>query len=105
MTVRRRGSRSELRPRRKRAAPTPPASTVTRLMSGVRADFAIGCRAFLRDTAHPLDERPDGFHGQIFAGVAAGGLGDLFLHEGAAEIVDAGVQTELRQLGAELHPR
>src|SRR5688572_19612760 len=102
MTVRWRGSVSRERPRRKRAPPTPPASTVIRLRT---VHPRVERRALHGPTAHRAHERLDLLDRGVLAGVGAGLAGDALLHERAAEVVAARAQRELREPMPELHPR
>src|ERR1041385_2965338 len=104
MTLRRDGSMSEGSPRRKRAAPTPPASTVIRCRRFTPRSPTIGCRPFNRYSSHAANERGNLRFGQILTRLAAGGLGDGLLHQRTAEIVATRQQSELRELGPQLHP-
>src|SRR5512135_2302406 len=97
MTVRRCGSRSELRPRRKRAAPTPPARTVTRSVRLVGCDPAIRGCALFRNPSRRFDKGTDLLDRDVLTGIAPRGLGDLFFHECSAEVVDPGLERQLRQ--------
>src|SRR3989442_1525118 len=105
MTVSRRGSRSELRPRRKRAAPTPPASTVTRSVRRLIAAPAIKCRPLYRNSSHPLNQRAYGFRREILPCIRSRRLRDLLLHQRAAEVVAPRPERELGELRAQLDPR
>src|SRR6185503_8400246 len=90
------------RPRRKRDPPTPPASTVIRLRT-VRP--RIERRALHGPAAHGAHERLDLLGRGVLPGIRTRLAGDALLHEGAAEVVAAGAQRELRQPVPELHPR
>src|SRR5215468_5159018 len=105
MIVSRAGSHSRYSPRRKRAAPTPPARTAMRFLYARRRDSAIGGCPLYRNAARADDQGADVRFGQVFAGLATGRLGDRLLHQRAAEIVADGRQRELGELGPELHPR
>src|SRR5262245_25313636 len=102
MTVRWRGSVRRERPRRKRAPPTPPASTVIRLGT---VHPPVERRTLDGPPAHRPHERLDLLGRRVLPGVGAGLAGDALLHERAAEVVAAGAQRELREPVAELHPR
>src|SRR5213079_1364643 len=97
MTVSRRGSVRRMRPERNRAPPTPPASTVTRMVGGpglglpISLDAAVEGGALDRDAAHGAHQRLD----LLGRGVLARLARDALLHERAAEVVAAGKQREL----------
>src|SRR5205823_3833164 len=109
MTVIRRGSVRRVRPVRKRAPPTPPASTVMDGL-GVRNALALDAHptvqrgALDRDPAHGTHQRLDLLGRRVLAGVRARLAGDALLHQRAAEVVAAGAERELGETVAELHP-
>src|SRR3989454_11562390 len=104
MTVSRRGSVRRMRPERNRAPPTPPASTVTRMLrTGLHPPVEGG--ALDREAAHGAHQRLDLLDRGVLARVRARLARDALLHERAAEVVAAGAQRELGETVAELHPR
>src|SRR5437667_2624956 len=111
MTVSRRGSVRRMRPERNRAPPTPPASTVTRMVGGpglglpISLDPAVEGGALDRDAAHGAHQRLDLLGRGVLARVRARLARDALLHECAAEVVAAGAQRELGEAVTELHPR
>src|SRR6266851_2388159 len=111
MTVSRRGSVRRMRPERNRAPPTPPASTVTRMVGGpglglpISLDAAVEGGALDRNAAHGAHQRLDLLGRGVLARVRARLARDALLHERAAEVVAAGAQRELRETVTELHPR
>src|SRR5262245_1848320 len=104
MTVSRRGSVSGWSPRRNRAAPTPPASTVIRDRTRP-ADPSVQRRPLHRIASHGPHEGLDLLDGRVFARVRPGLAGDALFHERTTEVVAPGAERELREAVAELHPR
>src|SRR5215470_9377256 len=106
MTVVWRGSVCWQRPRRNRAPPTPPASTVTRNGSPrVPHHPSVECRPLDRDATHRTDQRLDFLDRGVLARIRARLARDALLHERATEVVAAGAERQLRKPVAELHPR
>src|SRR5579875_1991912 len=91
------------RPRRNRAAPTPPASTAIRLATTV-PDAPVECGPLHGRAPHGAHERLDLLGRGVFPGVCPRLARDALLHERAAEVVASRAQRELRQAVAELHP-
>src|SRR5215467_10227038 len=106
MTVVWRGSVCWQRPRRNRAPPTPPASTVTRNGSPrVPHHPSVECRPLDRDATHRTDQRLDFLDRGVLARIRARLARDALLHERATEVVAAGAERQLRKPVAVLHPR
>ena len=78
---------------------------------GVRGSVPFGAGIAVErgaDTAGPTEFGDQRFHAvrrQLLAMLGAGGTGDRLVHQGAAEIVGAGIETILGALDAHLHPR
>src|SRR5262249_4727219 len=105
MMARRRGSMRRERPRRNRAPPTPPASTVMVVRGTVLSHPPVERRALYRGPSHDTHQALDLLDRGVLSRVRARLTRDALLHQRAAEVVAAGPQRELRQSMAELHPR
>src|SRR5262249_5558238 len=105
MMTSRRGSVRRERPRRKRAPPTPPASTVMVVRGTVLPYPPVGLGALRGDAPHGAHQRLDLPPRVVPPRAGARLARDALLHQRAAEVVAARPQRELRQPVAELHPR
>ena len=66
--------------------------------------LAIGCRALPGNSARRPDQRFHILRRHFLAVVGAGGTGNTFIHQGSAQIVDAGIQTCRRPFWPQLGP-
>ena len=68
-------------------------------------DAGVGGIAFGGNASGFENQRLEIFRAGVLAGGGSGFARDIFFHQGAAVVVGAGVQAELRELAIQLYPR